>query len=149
MNVLRSPKRIGLLTATLVILAAVAWAKQPAEPPFSERLKVQPFPEGLTWINTAGPLQLADLRGKFVLLDFWTLGCINCMHILPELKKLEEAYPNELVVIGVHSAKFDQERTPRTSPRRCSATASSTRWSTMPTSPSGTASACRRGRRSS
>jgi thiol-disulfide isomerase/thioredoxin len=45
-----------------------------------------------------------------VLVDFWTYCCINCMHVLPELKKLEHAYPNELVVIGVHSAKFDGEQ---------------------------------------
>ena len=45
-----------------------------------------------------------------MLLDFWTYCCINCMHILPELKKLEHAYPNEIVVIGVHSAKFAGEQ---------------------------------------
>ena len=45
-----------------------------------------------------------------MLLDFWTYCCINCMHILPELKKLEHAYPNEIVVIGVHSAKFETEQ---------------------------------------
>ncbi|MCA9228855.1 MAG: redoxin domain-containing protein, partial [Planctomycetales bacterium] len=49
-------------------------------------------------------------KGKFVILDFWTYCCINCIHILPELKKLEHAYPKELVVIGVHSAKFDTEK---------------------------------------
>ena len=64
---------------------------------------------GVAWINTAGPIDLKQLRGKFVLLDFWTYCCINCMHILPELKKLEHAYPNEIVVIGVHSAKFETE----------------------------------------
>jgi thiol-disulfide isomerase/thioredoxin len=61
-------------------------------------------------VNTAGPLSLADLRGRFVLLDFWTYCCINCMHVLPELKKLEHAFPNELVVIGIHSAKFEGEQ---------------------------------------
>lgn len=65
----------------------------------------------IDWINTGGKeIKPEDLRGKFVLLDFWTYCCINCMHILPELKKLEHEYPNELVVIGVHSAKFDNER---------------------------------------
>jgi DNA-binding beta-propeller fold protein YncE len=62
------------------------------------------------WLNTAGPIELSDMRGKFVVLDFWTYCCINCMHILPELKKAEQAYPNNLVVIGVHSAKFFTER---------------------------------------
>ncbi|MEX2118598.1 MAG: thioredoxin-like domain-containing protein [Pirellulales bacterium] len=78
--------------------------------PFPHRIKAPELTGGLGWINTAGPLELADLKGKFVLLDFWTYCCINCMHILPELKKLEAAYPNELVVIGVHSAKFENEQ---------------------------------------
>ncbi len=81
-----------------------------ADAPFPHRIKMQPFPEGIDWINTAAPIQLNDLRGKLVLLDFWTYCCINCMHVLPELKKLEEAYPDQLVVIGVHSAKFDEEK---------------------------------------
>ena len=62
------------------------------------------------WLNTEGALSLAQLRGKVVLLDFWTYGCINCVHIIPDLKRLEEKYANQLVVIGVHSAKFDNER---------------------------------------
>lgn len=62
------------------------------------------------WLNTDKPLSLAALKGKVVLLDFWTYGCINCMHIIPDLKRLEKKYPNELVVIGVHSAKFDNEK---------------------------------------
>lgn len=62
------------------------------------------------WLNTGKPLSLSELKGKAVLLDFWTYGCINCIHIIPDLKKLEAKYPNELVVIGVHSGKFDNER---------------------------------------
>ena len=62
------------------------------------------------WLNTDKPLLLKELRGKIVLLDFWTYGCINCIHIIPHLKKLEAKYANELVVIGVHSGKFDNER---------------------------------------
>ncbi len=67
------------------------------------------FPDGLDWINAESPLRLEDLRGKVVLLDFWTYGCINCIHVIPDLKRLEAEYPNELVVIGVHSAKFENE----------------------------------------
>jgi thiol-disulfide isomerase/thioredoxin/DNA-binding beta-propeller fold protein YncE len=78
--------------------------------PFAVRHPVPDLPEDVEWLNTAGPLRWEDLRGKFVLLDFWTYCCINCMHIIPELKKLEAKYPRELVVIGVHSAKFDEER---------------------------------------
>jgi DNA-binding beta-propeller fold protein YncE len=61
------------------------------------------------WLNTDKPLSIAGLKGKVVLLDFWTYGCINCIHIIPELKKLEAKYANQLVVIGVHSAKFTNE----------------------------------------
>jgi DNA-binding beta-propeller fold protein YncE len=71
-----------------------------------------PAPEfipGLDWLNTDRPLTLGELQGKLVLLDFWTYGCINCMHNFPGLKQLEAEYPNELVVIGVHSAKFENE----------------------------------------
>ncbi len=77
--------------------------------PFPRRSLAPEFPRDFEWLNTAGPMRMSDLRGKFVLLDFWTYCCINCMHILPELKKLERKYANELVVIGVHSAKFTTE----------------------------------------
>lgn len=92
---------------------AVAQDDGRSDSPFRQRVRVPPLPEGLSWLNTSGPLELDDLRGKFVLLDFWTYCCINCMHILPELEKLEEAYPKNLVVIGVHSAKFDTEKDTR------------------------------------
>jgi DNA-binding beta-propeller fold protein YncE len=65
---------------------------------------------GVAWLNTPGPIKLKDLRGKIVVLDFWTLCCINCIHTLPDLAKLEKKYPNELVVIGVHSPKFENEK---------------------------------------
>lgn len=65
---------------------------------------------GKSWLNSDKPLSLAALKGKIVLLDFWTYGCINCIHIIPDLKKLEAKYPNNLVVIGVHSAKFENEK---------------------------------------
>jgi thiol-disulfide isomerase/thioredoxin/sugar lactone lactonase YvrE len=68
------------------------------------------FPDGLDWLNTGGrELRLADLKGKVVVLDFWTYGCINCIHIIPDLKRLEAEFADELVVIGVHSAKFTTE----------------------------------------
>jgi DNA-binding beta-propeller fold protein YncE len=67
------------------------------------------FPSGHTWFNVREPLTIAGLRGKMVVLDFWTLGCINCQHIVPDLKRLEEEFGDELVVIGVHSGKYDRE----------------------------------------
>jgi thiol-disulfide isomerase/thioredoxin len=100
------------ITSLFLILGATYCmaAKQPTASFFSTRLPVQPFPSELAWINTARPIQFGQLHGKFVLLDFWTLGCINCMHLIPELKKIEAAWPNDLVVIGVHSAKFAGEK---------------------------------------
>ena len=68
---------------------------------------------GRGWLNTGGrDLTLADLRGKIVLLDFWTFCCINCLHVLDELRPLEEKYADVLVTIGVHSPKFEHERDP-------------------------------------
>jgi thiol-disulfide isomerase/thioredoxin len=68
------------------------------------------FPSGIEWLNSSGPLTLRQFRGKFVLLDFWTYCCINCLHLVPDLQKLEQKYSKELVVIGVHSAKFENEK---------------------------------------
>ncbi len=87
-------------------------AEKPARKanPFRNRTDFPEFPKGLDWLNSKKPLTKKDLKGKIVILDFWTYCCINCMHILPELKILEKQYPNELVVIGVHSAKFDTEK---------------------------------------
>jgi thiol-disulfide isomerase/thioredoxin len=116
------------LALLVLVLAALAWygyghlparpaAAKAADPPPAEDEKPGPrrmaAPElegGIAWLNTAGPVRLKDLRGKVVVLDFWTLCCINCIHTLPDLAKLEKKYPNELVVIGVHSAKFDSEK---------------------------------------
>ena len=74
------------------------------------RVRAPEITGGRGWLNTDKPLSLAALKGKVVLLDFWTYGCINCIHIIPDLKKLEAKYPNQLVVIGVHSAKFENEK---------------------------------------
>jgi YVTN family beta-propeller protein len=68
------------------------------------------FPQGLEWLNTDHPLTLRQFRGKVVLLDFWTYCCINCIHVFPDLKRLEDKYGDALVVIGVHSAKFTTEK---------------------------------------
>jgi sugar lactone lactonase YvrE len=77
---------------------------------FAGTVNAPDFPPGLDWLNTDRPLSLKQLRGKVVLLDFWTFCCINCQHVLPQLRKLERKYSRELVVIGVHSPKFTGER---------------------------------------
>lgn len=88
---------------------------KPAKPeaienPFPKRHPAPELDGGVEWLNAAGPISVKDLRGKVVLIDFWTFCCINCMHVLPDLAYLEKKFPNELVVIGVHSAKFDNEK---------------------------------------
>jgi thiol-disulfide isomerase/thioredoxin/sugar lactone lactonase YvrE len=61
------------------------------------------------WINTEQPLELRDLRGRVVVLDFWTFCCINCLRVIEELRPLETRFGDSLVVIGVHSPKFPHE----------------------------------------
>jgi DNA-binding beta-propeller fold protein YncE len=68
-----------------------------------------PIPTGVAWFNVERPLTLDELKGRIILLDFWTLGCINCQHIVPDLKRLEAEFGDALVVIGVHSGKYATE----------------------------------------
>ncbi|MCS7141341.1 MAG: thioredoxin-like domain-containing protein [Candidatus Nitrosocaldus sp.] len=73
--------------------------------------KAPEFPEGFRWLNVGEPLSMARLRGYIVVLDFWTYCCINCMHMIAELTRLEHKYRDKPVVfIGVHSAKFYNEQ---------------------------------------
>lgn len=68
---------------------------------------------GRGWLNTGGrEVTLADLRGRILILDFWTFCCVNCLHVLDELRALEERFGDVLVVVGVHSPKFAHERDP-------------------------------------
>lgn len=78
--------------------------------PFPGRFPAPSLDGGTEWLNTKNEINIKDLRGKVVLIDFWTYCCINCMHVLPDLKFLEQKYPNELVVIGVHAYKFENEK---------------------------------------
>ncbi|WP_250124448.1 thioredoxin-like domain-containing protein [Chroococcidiopsis sp. CCMEE 29] len=74
------------------------------------RVRAPELPQNQTWLNTDHPLSIQQLKGRVIILDFWTYCCINCLHILPELKYLEQKYKDSLTVIGVHSAKFDNEK---------------------------------------
>lgn len=69
---------------------------------------------GDTWFGTSNPrLGIADFVGRFLLLDFWTLCCVNCHHVLAELRPVEEKYKDVLTVVGVHSPKFEYEKLPQ------------------------------------
>ena len=116
----------GLVVAAAFLAGSFAQDPPPREAakdakaaPEEKPVPENPFPNarpspdidmGNGWLNTSGEISLKDLKGKVVLLDFWTYCCINCMHVLPDLEYLEEKYAKELVVIGVHSAKFDNEK---------------------------------------
>ncbi|MCB0119184.1 MAG: redoxin domain-containing protein [Anaerolineales bacterium] len=63
-----------------------------------------------TWLNVDAPLRLADLRGKVVIIDMWTFGCINCQHVIPSLKEWDQTYRDQgLVIIGNHYPEFSYE----------------------------------------
>ena len=104
------------LLLPLILVAAIAGAcggsgnSQLASPTGSAATDQAPdFPAGQTWFNVSQPLTMAQLRGKVVVLDFWTLGCINCQHIIPDLTRLETEFGDAVAVIGVHSGKYDRE----------------------------------------
>ncbi len=106
-------KRVFFAISLLLLLLVVPLGAQ--EELSCERFQGSPeaaapdFPLGLDWVNASEPITMEDLQGKIVLLDFWTYGCINCLHMIPVLDELERTYEEELVVVGVHSAKFDNE----------------------------------------
>ena len=102
------------LFAVLLLLAlsglAFAQESQPSPKELYEGQAMAPeFPPGLDWLNVESPLTMQGLVGKIVIFDFWTYGCINCIHMIPILEEIEKKYAEEVIVIGVHSAKFENE----------------------------------------
>ena len=68
---------------------------------------------GRGWLNTGGTsYSIADFRGRVLILDFWTFCCVNCLHVLDELRPVEQAHPDALTIVGVHSPKFEHEADP-------------------------------------
>ena len=117
---LRSP--VVLPVAAVLLAAGVVHLAMSTEAPKTSDLHMtvaqggKPRPDapaltgGTAWLNSEKPITLADLKGRIVLLDFWTLCCINCIHTLPDLAQIEARYPGMVVVIGVHSPKFENEK---------------------------------------
>lgn len=103
--------RLSLRRLLLLLIAGVLGTGNPvlAQPPSLPGPPLD-LPAGLDWLNVPGTLTPGDLKGKVVILDFWTYGCINCIHVAEELRRLEDRFGNRLVVIGIHSPKFDHER---------------------------------------
>jgi len=99
------------LLATLAAAAAVAaWPGAFARRAAAVAAPAPGFAAGGPWLNSP-PLSLAALRGKVVLVEFWTYSCINCLHVLPHVSRWHDAYAGQgLVVVGVHTPEYDEER---------------------------------------
>lgn len=98
------------LTLALLLAGGLAQAQERTPKQLFEGETLAPeFPSDLDWINVEDPLTMSGLVGKIVIFDFWTYGCINCLHVIPVLEQVERKFADEVVVIGVHSAKFENE----------------------------------------
>jgi thiol-disulfide isomerase/thioredoxin/sugar lactone lactonase YvrE len=95
-----------VLVATVVVVAGILSGTRGVR-----AQTAVPFPSDLPWFNVGRPLTLGDLKGRAVLLDFFTPGCINCVHMLPAEQRLEEHFGDRLVVIGIDSPKFTASST--------------------------------------
>lgn len=87
-------------------------AEDPAMPNLALLPDLGPAPEltNTTWLNVDSPLRIADLRGKVVMVEMWTFGCINCQNVMPSLKEWHAKYSDQgLVIIGNHFPEFDYE----------------------------------------
>ena len=104
-----------LATACLLGLALASYADEEktaqTQPTLAEAQRAAPNFVGISnWLNS-GPLSIADLRGKVVLVDFWTYGCINCTRTLPHVTRLYDTYQDRgLVVVGIHTPEFPFEK---------------------------------------
>ena len=103
----RAGPRIGPLALAALLLFTASCARGQATAP----IPPVPFPKGDPWLEVPHPLTLADLRGRIVLLDFFTPGCINCVQMLPVLARLEAAHPHAFTVVEIDSPKFTDSGT--------------------------------------
>jgi peroxiredoxin len=115
MNIRSKVGTTVLATACLLGLALASHAEDEKtaepQPTLADAQRAAPNFVGISsWLNS-GPLSIADLRGKVVLVDFWTYGCINCTRTLPHVTRLYDTYQDRgLVVVGVHTPEFPFEK---------------------------------------
>jgi len=103
---------ITLLAACLFAAACSPGVyADPVEPTHTSPSPVAPEFTGIDhWINTA-PLSMSQLRGKVILVEFWTYSCINCIHVAPHVKQWHEQFKDQgLVVVGVHTPEYGYEK---------------------------------------
>jgi thiol-disulfide isomerase/thioredoxin len=100
--------RWGIVPAALLLLFLAACGEHGQA---STKVPLVPFPQGDPWLGVRHPLTLDALRGRLVLLDFFTPGCINCVQMLPVLARLEKAHPHTFTVVGIDSPKFTDSGT--------------------------------------
>lgn len=97
-------------SSEVIIMAAGTIQPQPTSTPTLQNLGPAPDFANDTWINSQ-PLRLADLRGKVVLVEFWTFGCINCQRVEPYLNDWYSNYKgDDFELVGVHYPEFQYER---------------------------------------
>jgi cytochrome c biogenesis protein CcdA/thiol-disulfide isomerase/thioredoxin len=109
-SVLQDPT--SKLEGSSSIKSALAKVRRPERAPLQVLGNAPDFTGNQRWFNTPGdqPLHLAQLRGKVVIVDFWTYTCINCIRTLPYLKALDTRYRKDgLVIVGVHTPEFPFE----------------------------------------
>jgi thiol-disulfide isomerase/thioredoxin len=111
MNIRSKVSATALATACLLGSALASYADDGSQPILTEGQRAAPNFVGISnWLNS-GPLNITDLRGKVVLVDFRTYGCINCVNTLPQVTRLYQAYRDKgLVVVGVHTPEFPFEK---------------------------------------
>jgi len=105
---------ISVLAACLLAVACSSGAQEDPREPSSETPELAtgaPEFTGIShWLNS-DPLTMQQLRGKVVLVEFWTFDCINCIHVMPHVKQWHQRYKDQgLVVVGVHTPEYGHER---------------------------------------
>jgi thiol-disulfide isomerase/thioredoxin len=112
MTFLRIAVALVALSTALVALWPDTWTTTASAQELASPAPAPDFTGANRWYNSA-PLTREQLRGKVVLVEFWTRECINCIHVLPHTKALYDKYAGDgLVVIGVHTPEYDEERDP-------------------------------------
>lgn len=104
--------RIVPALITLILFGCASLREEPARSQPASLPDLGPAPEltNEVWLNVDAPLRLADLRGKVVIVEMWTFGCINCQNVMPSLKEWHSKYAEQgLVIIGNHYPEFSFE----------------------------------------